>query len=245
MSAPSIVGGWSLLHDPVPWRGSDNGTSGPLNMYVLTAAFWLGLPVKLMTARIVMVVLAADPDRVHLRDPAQARRPTGGGAAGFGPGVVRLSGRMRTTSITIRNRCRWRFWPGPCCSMCWPGPAGGPADTGVWGGVAAGGNSVCEIAGGSFGLFLALVFAIDLWRSRRAGSGWWRRLLALGLGGVSVPLLMTVVLLATGTWHDFVTSYFGFARSYGVPLGCALGSRRATPSTGRTCPGFCCMRSWS
>jgi len=66
------------------------------------------------------------------------------------------------------------------------------------------------------GVFLAMVFAFDLWHSRRDRSDGWRPLLTLALGGVSVPLLMTSVLLVAGTWQDFLKSYLAQRPSYRI-----------------------------
>src|SRR5690242_9859080 len=38
-----IAGALAFLHDPVPWRGADLTTSGPLNAYVLFVPAMLGL----------------------------------------------------------------------------------------------------------------------------------------------------------------------------------------------------------
>jgi hypothetical protein len=226
-----IVGGWSLLHDPVPWRGSDNGTSGPLNMYILTAAFWIGLPIKLVTARIVMVALAlmligctyatllktggqlaAVPSALALglfvclaRDADQVHYNS------EAPSVALLAGALL---LYVHGRGR---------------PAG--RLTLLYGaGLLLGAIPYAKLQAAPLGAFLAMVFVIDLWGTQRDTSAWWRRLLALGLGGVSVPLLMTAVLLVTGTWQDFVMSYFGFARAYGP---------RSLPRLVATCYAFC------
>ncbi len=68
------------------------------------------------------------------------------------------------------------------------------------------------------GVYLAMVLAVVLWCSQRARSDGWRPLLALALGGISLPLLMTIVLLATGTWQDFLMSYLFFGPSYRLGL---------------------------
>lgn len=45
--------------DWVPWRGVDNGTSGPLNSYILAAPALLGASIDLFSARMVAVTLLA------------------------------------------------------------------------------------------------------------------------------------------------------------------------------------------
>jgi len=45
--------------DWVPWRGVDNGTSGPLNSYILAAPALLGVSIDLFSARMVAVTLLA------------------------------------------------------------------------------------------------------------------------------------------------------------------------------------------
>lgn len=48
-----IAGALALLHDPVPWRGADLTTSGPLNSYILLLPVALGLKISYPTARLV------------------------------------------------------------------------------------------------------------------------------------------------------------------------------------------------
>ena len=48
-----IAGALELLHDPVPWRGADLTTSGPLNSYILLVPAALGLKISYLTARLV------------------------------------------------------------------------------------------------------------------------------------------------------------------------------------------------
>jgi hypothetical protein len=48
-----IAGALAFLHDPVPWRGADLTTSGPLNAYVLLVPAMLGLGLNYFSARIV------------------------------------------------------------------------------------------------------------------------------------------------------------------------------------------------
>jgi hypothetical protein len=47
----------SFLHDPVPWRGADPTTGGPLNSYILTLLPALGIPLNYITARAVGLIL--------------------------------------------------------------------------------------------------------------------------------------------------------------------------------------------
>jgi hypothetical protein len=212
------VGGWSLLHDPVPWRGSDNGTSGALNMYVLTAAFWVGLPVKLMTARIVMAALAliliGSTYATLLKVSGQLAAVPAALALGLFVCLARDSNHVHynseSLSVALLAVALLLYVHGRGHSV-------GRLTLLYGAGLLLGAIPYAKLQAAPLGCFLAVAFALDLWRSRRGSSGWWRRLLALGLGGMSVPLLMTVVLLLTGTWQDFVTSYFGFANSYSGP----------------------------
>ena len=52
-----FAGALGLMHDPVPWRGADNTTSGPLNSYVLIPLILLGLDSAYAAARIISVLL--------------------------------------------------------------------------------------------------------------------------------------------------------------------------------------------
>ena len=52
-----IAGALRFMHDPVPWRGADLTTSGPLNSYVLLVPVALGLQINYVTARIVGAAL--------------------------------------------------------------------------------------------------------------------------------------------------------------------------------------------
>ncbi len=52
-----FAGALGLLHDPVPWRGADNTTSGPLNSYVLIPLIVSGLDSGYAAGRIVSVSL--------------------------------------------------------------------------------------------------------------------------------------------------------------------------------------------
>lgn len=47
----------TALHDPIPWRGFDSGSSGPLNTYVLTLPALLGIHPSFMSARLIAVGL--------------------------------------------------------------------------------------------------------------------------------------------------------------------------------------------
>ena len=209
-----IVGGWSLLHDPVPWRGSDNGTSGPLNMYVLTAAFWLGLPVQHLTARIVMValglVLVGCTYATLLRLGGQLAAVPAALALGLFLALARDRDQVHYNSESLSVA----FLAGALLLFVHGRhrPAGGLLLYGA--GLLLGAIPYAKLQAAPLGACLAMIFATDLWRSRRDTPGSARRLLALGSGGLSIPLLITIVLLETCTWHDFVTSYFGFARAY-------------------------------
>jgi hypothetical protein len=211
-----IAAGWSLLHDPVPWRGSDHGSSGPINSYVLSAAFAIGLPVNLMTSRIVLVTLLL----ILIGCTYATLVKLGGQLAAVLPALALglfacLAGDVDHThynsesvSVALLAGALLLYVLGRERS---PGGL-----TQLYGaGLLLGAIPYAKLQAAPPGCWVALVFIIDLWRSRRAGPGGWPRLLAFGLGGVSVPLLVTVVLLATGTWHDFTLSYLGFARSYG------------------------------
>ena len=210
-----LVGGWSLLHDPVPWRGCDNATSGPLNMYILTAAFWLGLPVQLITARIVMVALAliliGCTYATLLKLSGQLAAVPAALALGLFVCLARDPNHVHYNSESLSVALL------AGALLLYVHSRGHPARrlTLLYGaGLLLGAIPYAKLQAGPLGAFLALAFALDLWRSRRDTPGGWPRLLALGLGGVSVPLLMTVVLLVTGTWQDFVTSYFSLANSH-------------------------------
>jgi hypothetical protein len=48
-----IAGALGFMHDPVPWRGADLTTSGPLNSYILLVPAALGLEINYITARMV------------------------------------------------------------------------------------------------------------------------------------------------------------------------------------------------
>ena len=52
-----IAGALRFMHDPVPWRGADLTTSGPLNSYILLVPVALGLQINYVTARMVGVAL--------------------------------------------------------------------------------------------------------------------------------------------------------------------------------------------
>ena len=212
-----LVGGWSLLHDPVPWRGSDNVTSGTLNMFILTAAFWLGLPVKLMTARIVMVALAliliGCTYATLLKINGQLAAVPAALALGLFVCLARDADHVHYNSEALSVALL------AGALLLYVHGRGRPVGrlTLMYGaGLLLGAIPYAKLQAAPLGCFLAVAFAIDLWRSQHDTSDWRSRLLALGLGGVTVPLVMTVVLLVTGTWQDFVMSYFGLARAYGL-----------------------------
>jgi len=214
-----IAGGWSLLRDPVPWRGCDGHTWGPLNLFILTAAFWIGLPIKIMTARIVMVALTLILIGCTYATLRKLSSPLAAVPSALALGLFvalardgdyvhynseSLSVALLAGALLFYVHCRGR-------------PAGRLML--VYGaGLLLGAIPYAKSQAAPLGVFLAMVFAIDLWHSQRARSDGWCPLLTLALGGVSVPLLMTVVLLVTGTWQDFLTSYLRYVPSVRLDL---------------------------
>jgi hypothetical protein len=211
-----IVAGWSALHDPIPWRGADHGSSGPLNSYVLAAAFRLGLPVNFVTARIVLVLLflafigctyatlvkiggqlAAVLPALALglfvclasdMDHTHYNSEAVSVALLAGAALCYVLGRER-----VSHRLRWLYGAG----------------------LLLGAAPYAKLQAAPPGCFLALVLVFDVWRSRAGLARWWPSLMAVVAGGLTFPLLFTMVLLATGMWKDFLMSYFGFASVYG------------------------------
>ncbi len=215
-----LVGGWSFLHDPVPWRGSDNGSSGPFNMYILTAAFALGLPFKLMTARIVMVMLTL----TLIGCTYWTLRRLGSDLAAV-PGAVCIG--LFVCLARDANHLHYNSEALPIallaaalvCFLASRSIAASASRTLFplyFTGLLLGAIPYAKLQAAPLGLFWALIFAIELWRDRRDKPGRWLGFLAFGLGGISVPLLITSALFATGTWPDFITSYLGFGSSYGL-----------------------------
>jgi hypothetical protein len=211
-----IVAAWSLSDDPVPWRGTDYGSSGPLNAYPLAAAFRLGLPVSIITSRLVLVALFL----ILIGSTYATLVKLGGQLAGVLPALA--LGLFVCLAADIDHT----HYNSDSCSVALLAaalllyvfgrdrPSGGPRL--IYGaGLLLGAIPYAKLQAAPLGCFLALIFLIDLWRRRRAGPRSWTGFLAFSLGGISVPSAMTVVLLATGTWHDFITSYLGFAGSYG------------------------------
>jgi hypothetical protein len=210
-----IVGGWSLLHDPVPWRGSEYGSSGPLNMYILTAAFWIGLPVQQMTARIVMVALAliligctyATLSKINGQLAAVPSALALGLFVALASDADQVHYNSESMSVALLAGALLLIVHGRRRPVGWLLPVYGA-------GLLLGAIPYAKLQAAPLSVLLALLFVVDLWRSQRDIARCWRRLVALGFGGVSVPLLMTVVLIVAGTWQDFLTSYFGFAHAY-------------------------------
>ncbi len=118
-----MVGGWSVLRDPVPWRGVDGITSGPLVFYIFTAAFWIGLPVKLMTARILMVALTLILVGCTYATLLKLSGPLAAVPSVLALGLFSALARDEDHVSYIQNRYRWRSWLGPCCFMCMAGAA--------------------------------------------------------------------------------------------------------------------------
>ncbi len=207
-----IVCGWSLLRDPVPWRGCDGFTWGPLNFFILTTAFWIGLPIKLMTARIVMVALTLILIGCTYATLLKLSGPLAALPSALALGLFVALARDEDYVHYNSESLSVALLAGAL--LCYVYGRGRPAGRLrlVYGaGLLLGAIPYAKLPAAPLGVFLAMVFAFDLWHSQRArsdGCGW-RPLLTLALGGVSVPLLMTSVLLAAGTWQDFLTSYLG------------------------------------
>jgi len=210
-----IVGGWSLLRDPAPWRACDGHTLGPLNFFILTAAFWIGLPIKVMTARIVMVALALALIGCTYGTLRKLSSPLAAVPAALALGMFFAFAReedhvhYNSESLSVALLA--------VALLCYMHGRDRPAGRVmlVYGaGLLLGAIPYAKSQAAPLGVFLAMVFAIDLWQAQRARSDGWRPLLTLALGGVSVPLLMTLVLLITGTWRDFLMSYLHYVPSY-------------------------------
>ena len=213
-----IVDGWSLLHDPVPWRGSAIESPGPLNSYVLTAAFGLGLPVKLMTARIVLLALLLT--LIGCTYATLVR--VGGQLAAVLPALALglffcLAGNVDYCHYNSESVSVALLAGALLLYVLGRDSASGRLALVYGAGLLLGAIPYAKLQAAPLGCFLALAFLSDLWRQRPRTSGWWHKPLALGLGGVSVPLLITAILLSTGMWHDFTMSYLGFAGSYRFP----------------------------
>jgi hypothetical protein len=211
-----IISGWSLLRDPVPWRGSDHGSSGPLNSYVLTAAFHLGMPVSLMTSRIVLLVLLL----LLIGYTYATLVKIGGQCAAVLPALALglfacLAGDQDHTHYNSESVPVVLLAGAVLLHVVGRGrPSGGlPLVFGA--GLLLGATPYAKLQAAPMGCYLAAAFALDLWLNRSGSNGWWRRMLALVIGGLSVPLLFAIVLAGTGTWRDFTKSYLGFASNYG------------------------------
>jgi hypothetical protein len=212
-----IVDGWSLLLDPVPWRGSDLGSPGPLNSYVLTAAFGLGLPVKLVTARIVHLILVL----MLIGCTYATLVKIGGRLAAVLPALALglftcLAGDVDHCHYNSESVSVALLAGALLLYVLGRDSASGRLVLVYGAGILLGAVPYAKLQAAPMGCFLALAFLSDLLLQRPHTPDWWHKPLALGLGGVSVPLLITVVLLSTGTWHDFTMSYLGFGRSYGL-----------------------------
>lgn len=214
-----IISGWSYLHDPVPWRGSDNGTSGPFNSYILTVAFALGLPKKLITARIVMMGLSL----FLIGCTYWALRRLGGLLAAI-PGALSIAlfvcfawdaGHLHYNSETLSTvllaAALCLYLVGRSATTTSRNLAFLYAT-----GLLLGTILYAKLQAAPLGLYWAVVFGLDLFLTRNAACSTWRTALAFCLGGITVPAIITLVVAVTGTWHDFVTSYFGFSSGYGM-----------------------------
>lgn len=222
-----LVAAQMFQADPVPWRGVSIGIHGPLEAYTLIPWYWAGWPPVPATARAyaLLCVLA-----VLLASGATLARLGGAGAAvpaGIAVGLwaafakekdayewnsEHLPMALLAVAVWCYVRARGTTAPARAATAGWLLATG----------LLLGAVPYAKLQAVPLALVLTAAALLELargatWAGRRLAG-----LLALVLGGLTLPLLFTSITLATGTWQEFIFTYFAFAQNYGSATGPVL-----------------------
>ncbi len=207
-----LAGAHALVYDPVFWRATDVGTSGPLNVFALWPAGWLLGWQTYLTARctaFVLVALALVLTHQCLSLVAGRRVARVSGLAGVTLEALTSSGDLSHYSsellpvalLTAATYFAIRRWF----------HNGGLGSNG-WGGLLLGAVPLAKLQGAPQALALGLLWVIAEFRS--AGPDRTRRLIYL-IGSALVPVvLFASQVLVAGEWQYAKLSYFTYNLYY-------------------------------
>lgn len=212
-----LVAAQNLRADPVPWRGADAHSSGPLNLYPLTLACALGLPVTYFTTHLLALLMLAGVlyltyavAALWLGEwPALIGTGVGYWLAVFTGGVDYVSYNSLYPSCLLLAVALWAL-----------SQAVRRAPRAAWwayaGGSALGAVPYAKLQAVPVGLVLAVTGIAVLWPAAANGRRW-RTLAAWLAGGGSVPAAFALVALATDTLTDFTSAYLAYGMAFGSP----------------------------
>ena len=192
--------------DPIPWRGVDGGSSGPLNTWIILWAPLLGLKMDYFAARITgLTCLWAMLCGLTLTLSELVNRRL----------AMLLALPAITLLLTILN-FDYLFFSSeqlPIAIMAWVVYAltllaKNPSRWIVYViGFLTGALPFCKIQVGPAGVYLWVIAAAIVIYQRKTIREAASLLIPLILGGLSVPLLILGPVIAAGAWNDFIDLY--------------------------------------
>ena len=202
--------------DPIPWRGVDGGSSGPLNTWILMWAPLLGLKVGYFAARVTGLLCLWST------------------CCGLALALAEVAGRRLALLLTLPAitllltslNLDYLFFSSeqlPIALIAWTvfflaRQATRPTRLLAYGiGVLTGAMPFCKIQIGPGAVFLWIVGAGILWFQFKASRDFWRFLLSQSLGGLTVPALILAPVIYVGAWQEFLDLYLKTAIGYKSP----------------------------
>ncbi|NBV84792.1 MAG: hypothetical protein EBS01_00665 [Verrucomicrobia bacterium] len=202
--------------DPIPWRGVDGGSSGPLNTWVLLWAPLLGLKVGYFAARVTGLLCLWST------------------CCGLALALAEIAGRRLALLLTLPAvtllltslNLDYLFFSSeqlPIAFIAWTvfflaRQATQPTRLLAYGiGLLTGAMPFCKIQIGPGAVFLWIVGAGILWFQFQASRDFWRFLLSQILGGLTVPALILAPVIFVGAWREFFDLYLKAATGYKSP----------------------------
>jgi hypothetical protein len=210
-----IAGALRFMHDPVPWRGADLVTSGPLNSYVLLIPAALGLDINYGTARAVGLVLLIIAVISWYLCARQVRDK-------FVAISVVLS---PITFLCFTQDADFIHYSSELVSVALLSIAALmvsslSSNSGVRLFIVAlilGAVPFAKLQAAP--LAIVAFFAIFCFAWRAKGERFSKTVIMMGAGGLTVPVLMAAVLLASGSFDDAWRSYIVSGLQLSAPMG--------------------------
>jgi len=198
-----IGGALRFMHDPVPWRGADLITSGPLNSYVLLIPAALGLDINYGTARTVGLVLLIIAVISWYLCAKQVRDKFVAMSVVFPP----------ITFLCFTQDADFIHYSSELVSVALLSVAALivsslSSNSGVRLFIAAlilGAVPFAKLQAAPLAIVAFFVIFLFAWRAK--GERFSNTMVMMGAGGLTVPVLMAAVLLASGSFDDAWRSY--------------------------------------
>jgi hypothetical protein len=201
---------------PIPWRGVDGGSSGPLNTWVLAWAPLLGLKIDYFAARATSLIclwftcsgLALSLSEIANRRLALLLTM---------PAVTLLLTTLNFDYVFLSSEqlpIVLISWITYFLARQFRQPSGKLA-YGI--GLLSGALPFCKIQAGPGAIYLWLVGAAVLWAHNKTEAKARRFFLIQILGGLTVPAIILSPVIITGAWGEFLALYIKAAAGYKSP----------------------------